>query len=104
MVLGFSCSVHMMQLLGGRWRVGCRPNMCWRMKGVMPLTSTGRLMSKSTEVPSPISPAPSLNCLQAAELRALLSRTVGWQFDGVEVLGEDSDDEYAPVVVEGVEV
>lgn len=52
----------------------------------------------------PTSPAPSFPCPQAAELRALLSRTVGWQFDGVEVLGEDSDDEYAPVVVEGVEV
>ncbi|GFR44545.1 hypothetical protein Agub_g5816, partial [Astrephomene gubernaculifera] len=36
---------------------------------------------------------------EASELRALLSRALGWQFDGVQVLGEDDDDEYAPVVV-----
>ncbi|PNW83398.1 hypothetical protein CHLRE_05g244750v5 [Chlamydomonas reinhardtii] len=44
---------------------------------------------------------------EAAELRALLGRLVGWQFDGLELLGEDEDDEYAPVVVElpeGVEL
>ncbi|GLC38850.1 hypothetical protein PLESTM_000786600 [Pleodorina starrii] len=37
---------------------------------------------------------------EAAQLRAVLSRVVGWQFDGLEVLGEDDDDEYGPVVVE----
>ncbi|GIM13243.1 hypothetical protein Vretimale_16402 [Volvox reticuliferus] len=38
--------------------------------------------------------------LQMTQLRAVLRQAVGWQFDGIQVLGEDDDDEYAPVVVE----
>ncbi|GIL90158.1 hypothetical protein Vretimale_16402 [Volvox reticuliferus] len=37
---------------------------------------------------------------EMTQLRAVLRQAVGWQFDGIQVLGEDDDDEYAPVVVE----
>ncbi|GIL64628.1 hypothetical protein Vafri_18522 [Volvox africanus] len=36
---------------------------------------------------------------ELTQLRAVLDRALGWQFDGIQILGDD-DDEYAPVVVE----
>jgi hypothetical protein len=38
--------------------------------------------------------------VQAEELRAQLGARLGWSYD-IQLLGED-DDEYAPVVVEGL--
>lgn len=74
--------------------LGCLPPCCTRLCGVC----TGRaqiLHESASEVPAGL-------FRWSEALRGLLASTLGWHYDG-ELVGDD-DDEYAPVVVEGVDV